>query len=343
MDLSGSNIALGKTATQSSTLGKQSASFAVDGDLSTYSHTLDQEQGDLNAWLEIDFEESYDISSITIHNHWCDAITDQPKCLCDLKDAVLTLIDISGAAVNSFSTGDTCGELTLEFTIESPKPEFYSDRAIDISAGRLPLWHSSLASSAASTFDATKGIQSLASILRTGKISNDFCLGDCSEDGSLNRRINGTLQVLPSESCDGVKAVCSVDSVTVATASYVLLKSIDKDIANLLANTLDQLGPFGSFGLRNASVSIEATSNLELTLTISGSPTVPTITTSTPDIAKFFIELLSNFQFRITGTMSQDSLGLKLEALVDMPSDSSSIASFQDTGLFFDCEFRICI
>jgi hypothetical protein len=28
---------------------------------------------------------------------------------------------------------------------------------------------------------------------------------------------------------------------------------------------------------------------------------------------------------------------------VDMPSDSSSIASFQDTGLFFDCEFRICI
>jgi hypothetical protein len=244
------------------------------------------------------------------------------------------LIDISGAAVNSFSTGDTCGELTLEFTIESPKQEFYPNQLIDTSTGKL---------SSRSSFDATEGIQSLASILRTGKISNDFCLGDCSVDGSLNRRINGTLEVLPSESCDGVKVVCSVGSVTVATAAYVLLKSIDKDVANLLANALDQLGPFGSFGLRNASVTIEATTNLELTLTISGSPAAPSITSSTPDIAKFFIELLSKFQFQITGTMSQDSLGLKLEALVDMPSDSSSIVSFQDTSLFFDCEFSICV
>lgn len=63
----GANIALGKPATQSSdhSDGTHNAGKAVDGNLSTFSHT---DNINVDAWWKVDLEQSYSISRITIYN-----------------------------------------------------------------------------------------------------------------------------------------------------------------------------------------------------------------------------------------------------------------------------------
>ena len=136
-----------------------------------------------------------------------------------------------------------------------------------------------------SSSNEVNDILAMVSVLKTGKISNDFCFGDCSGNGEANKRINGTLVIMPSESCNGIKAVCKAGTVTVSSASYVLLKSVDQSMAESVAKALDEMGPFGSFGLRNASIVIEATTKPDLKLAIGGLPNLPSITDDTPGIA----------------------------------------------------------
>ena len=133
--------------------------------------------------------------------------------------------------------------------------------------------------------DVVNNILEVVQFVKSGKISNEFCFGDCSGDEKANRHINGTLEIIPSESCDGIKAVCKAGTVTVASASYVLLNSIDEEMAESVANALDKMGPFGSFGLRNTTIVIEATTNPDLKLVIGGSPNLPAINEDTPGVA----------------------------------------------------------
>lgn len=119
----GTNIALGKTATQSSTLVRKSqeslnASNAVDGDLTTFSHTKDA-----SAWLEVDLEDAHPINNVGIVNRWCRAPTDPTECLCRLSGTTLSLVDDLGKEISSISIGDTCGQLNLEYVFD-PSPEF---------------------------------------------------------------------------------------------------------------------------------------------------------------------------------------------------------------------------
>ncbi|KAL7516884.1 hypothetical protein ACHAWX_001854, partial [Stephanocyclus meneghinianus] len=106
------NIATGKTATQSSTLGNFSASRAIDGDISTYSHT----NGD-NAWLEIDMGDVYPINHVAIFNRWCLDPNDLPGWLCRLSGIELSLIDDNNFVVATESIGNSCGlkEVTINF------------------------------------------------------------------------------------------------------------------------------------------------------------------------------------------------------------------------------------
>ena len=89
---SGVNVAEGSTASQSSTFKNKpqfEASSAVDGDLSSFSHT----DGDSCSWFEVDFEASVPIESVKIMNRWCGDETDTQKCLCRLSRVAVSLFD----------------------------------------------------------------------------------------------------------------------------------------------------------------------------------------------------------------------------------------------------------
>lgn len=128
IDETGTNIALGKVATQSSLYTEDGitmvASRAVDDNMSTFSHTNSRSMGDQNPWLQIDLGSSaFQITSIIIHNRWCIDPNDVYECLCRLSEATLTLIDSTGAEIKSFSTGDSCSKATLPYAFDAA-PEF---------------------------------------------------------------------------------------------------------------------------------------------------------------------------------------------------------------------------
>lgn len=110
---SGTNVAEGKTTMQSSTLkDKFPASYAVDGDASTFSHT---ETEDFN-WFVVDLEDSFAIESVEIANRWCVNENDASSCLCRLSHAVLSLYHDSGEWIATVSLGNTCG--TIDWTYD---------------------------------------------------------------------------------------------------------------------------------------------------------------------------------------------------------------------------------
>jgi hypothetical protein len=59
------NVALGKQATQSSTLANYTANLAVDGDPTNFTHT---NYSDANSWLMVDLGELHDIDAVVLHN-----------------------------------------------------------------------------------------------------------------------------------------------------------------------------------------------------------------------------------------------------------------------------------
>ena len=122
-DSTGTNVASGKTARQSSTYTSRSgehypAPNVIDGDASTFSRTNDE-----TPWLEIDLGESVPVTSVSVLNRWCENSSDPTSCLCSLTGASLSLIDESGEELTSNLIGDTCGKPTLEFVFDS-SPEF---------------------------------------------------------------------------------------------------------------------------------------------------------------------------------------------------------------------------
>lgn len=117
------NVAVGKSASQSSVLKHFVASRAVDNDTNTFSHT-----SDADSWLEVDLGGTFSVKSIKIENRWCIDENDSPGCLCRLSNANLSLFDASGVNVLTLSTGNTCGMKTLEYVFE-PTAEFCSEDA----------------------------------------------------------------------------------------------------------------------------------------------------------------------------------------------------------------------
>ena len=108
----GSNVAVGKSATQGSTWNDKpwmAASSAIDGNNSTFSHT------GMNGcdWLEINLGGSYPISSISFLNRYCKDTSDPHGCLCRLSHATVSLLTDAGEWVDGTWLGDTCGALEV--------------------------------------------------------------------------------------------------------------------------------------------------------------------------------------------------------------------------------------
>jgi hypothetical protein len=138
-----SNVALRKTATQSSDWDPRfGASNAVDGKMYTFTHTKDS-----SAWLQIDLEDVFSVDLLIVKNRWCRSVDDPKNCLCRLSDANILLIDETDTVISSITTGNTCGQGTLEFAFDLA-PEFCSGHQSRSLAAPVPsppsnreLWH----------------------------------------------------------------------------------------------------------------------------------------------------------------------------------------------------------
>jgi hypothetical protein len=133
----GINVAKGKGASQSSTLRSLVAERAIDGKSWTFSHTADS-----NAWLEIDLEDSYPITSVDIANRWCKDDSDPKNCLCRLSNANLSLIDGNGNVIATESLGNTCGKADVSvdydpISCSPPTPAPQSSSGCNNSASKV--------------------------------------------------------------------------------------------------------------------------------------------------------------------------------------------------------------
>lgn len=105
---SGANVAEGKTAIQSSTMkNKFPASYAVDGNANTFSHTKSAGYN----WFQVDLENSFVIESVEIVNRWCGNKNDAKGCLCRLSHAVLSLYGDTEEWITTVSLGSMCGTI----------------------------------------------------------------------------------------------------------------------------------------------------------------------------------------------------------------------------------------
>ncbi|KAL3796388.1 hypothetical protein HJC23_004185 [Cyclotella cryptica] len=108
-DSNGNNVAIGKTATQSTDYSSSHvASMANDGDLETFSHTASNGN---SPWWEVDLGASIAIDTIHVVNRDCQSA----DCLARLSYATLSLVDESGKVVARRNFGDTSGQEELDF------------------------------------------------------------------------------------------------------------------------------------------------------------------------------------------------------------------------------------
>lgn len=111
------NVAEGKNASQSSTHNgnesKFGASKGVDGDMSSFFST---QAGNAGEYFEVDFNASYDVDSIKLHNRACPGKDD---CLCRLSGVEVTLYDGMSNPLWAEQLGDTCDDQIITKTISS--------------------------------------------------------------------------------------------------------------------------------------------------------------------------------------------------------------------------------
>jgi hypothetical protein len=127
IDTDDNDVAASKPSSQSSTLKLFNAGRAVDGDISTFSHTDVSVQAAGSAvWWKVALGDEFRIKSVTIKNRYCSNPSDSAGCLCRLTDATVSLLNHLGTPVATQSVGDTCGkqDLLLEDFIpfETPEP-----------------------------------------------------------------------------------------------------------------------------------------------------------------------------------------------------------------------------
>ncbi|KAL3778345.1 hypothetical protein HJC23_013805 [Cyclotella cryptica] len=113
---SGVNIALGKNASQSSNYNGFLATRAIDNDLTTFSHTNDN-----NSWWEVDLEGLSSLETVSIANRWCSNPSDPNGCLCRLTSASVELLDDLDTVIVQHFLGDTCSKLQVNIDLSSIK------------------------------------------------------------------------------------------------------------------------------------------------------------------------------------------------------------------------------
>jgi hypothetical protein len=114
----GSNVAIGKDATQSSDFkGKAmfAASKAVDDNKNSFSHTGRSECG---VWWEVDLRASFPVESIKILNRWCENESDENGCMCRLSYSAVSLLDEGGKWVDGALNGNTCGDPEVDHVFD---------------------------------------------------------------------------------------------------------------------------------------------------------------------------------------------------------------------------------
>jgi hypothetical protein len=113
IDTSGTDIAAGKSAFQSSMLKQFIASLATDANPKSFSHTDVMTQSDSSTvWWEVDLQDEYRVSSVKIKNRDC---KNNAECLCRLSNATISLLDDYGDVIATQSAGDTCGQMVLSY------------------------------------------------------------------------------------------------------------------------------------------------------------------------------------------------------------------------------------
>jgi hypothetical protein len=134
---SGENVALNKTAVQSSTFKTKYASLALDGDSTTFSHTDDGNT--TNAFWEADLGTSYPLESVLVENRWCTNPSDINGCLCRLSGATLSLLDEQDEVISIETIGNTCGVVDLSFDLSSACTEIDTPPTPPMNGETVPL------------------------------------------------------------------------------------------------------------------------------------------------------------------------------------------------------------
>jgi hypothetical protein len=108
----GSNLATGKAANQSTTLEDSTpASAAIDdSDKYSFGHTT---KYDPNPWWDVDLGSMLPIHTIYIGQHMCRHAPNPTSCFCHLGGANFTLMDDAGLIVASYSLGLVCAKRHL--------------------------------------------------------------------------------------------------------------------------------------------------------------------------------------------------------------------------------------
>ena len=124
----GTNVALNKNATQSSTLdNSRSAVKGVDGNDASFSHTGD---GDPSPWFNVDLEGSFNTEFIKIKNRYCGSNPSDPNgCLCRLSNAEVQLFDAQNTLVRTEVIGDTCGVHDVNIDLSTCSQQVSSESA----------------------------------------------------------------------------------------------------------------------------------------------------------------------------------------------------------------------
>ena len=133
------NEALGKPAYQSSDHEFSSsgnvamASYAVDGDLSTFSST---NSDDNSAWLMVDLEEDTTLKNVMIANRNC-VNENVNQCLCRLSYASVQILDEHDNIIDEQNLGSTCGK----YNVLAQFPKCYDIIASPVgSSSTFPTW-----------------------------------------------------------------------------------------------------------------------------------------------------------------------------------------------------------
>ena len=129
MYVSGVNVALNGTASQSSDYGVDyNASNAIDGNATSYSFTVDAQP-----YWELDLAQAYSIDSIEIVNDYTNPFSrklvdssysgldsiDMEDNSCRLSNSSISLVDADGFVIISRSAGDTCSHSTISLSFNT--------------------------------------------------------------------------------------------------------------------------------------------------------------------------------------------------------------------------------
>ena len=121
------------TVTQSSTMKQFDATNAIDGDLSTFSHTKFSTGSD-SAWWKIEFGTGQIINEVRITNRWCKDESDPRGCRCHLSNAKVWLFGENGKWLAGHKLGDTCDmdEIVMNFEPQEKYCKTSEELATDV-------------------------------------------------------------------------------------------------------------------------------------------------------------------------------------------------------------------